>query len=77
MSCQDYVIQSRELFGGERAEIELPESKIESGSDNDVHSTSADDKWKLFYDQELADMVYETYKLDFEAFGYDSVVLSR
>ena len=59
---------------GLRASIDVPKTQIKSGSEADVHSTSADDKWELFYDQEIADMVYEAYKIDFDAFGYDRLV---
>ena len=74
MTCEDYVQQSREYVQGLRASIDVPKTQIKSGSEADVHSTSADDKWELFYDQEIADMVYEAYKIDFDAFGYDRLV---
>ena len=75
ITCQDDADQSREFIHGYRASIDVPNNDIRSGSDADVHSTSAADKWELFYDQEIADMVYEAYKIDFDAFGYDRLVM--
>jgi hypothetical protein len=43
----------------------------------DKHDTAAAEKWQQFYDQGTADLVYELYKDDFIAFGYDRLVLDQ
>ena len=75
MSCTEYKQQSRDFVQGYRASIEVPQTDIPSGSAADVHQTSANDKLALYYDQEIADMVYEAYRVDFEAFGYERLVM--
>jgi hypothetical protein len=75
MTCQQYIDQSRDFVSGYRDSIDIPQHHMHSGSAADVHSTSADDKWQLFYDQEIADMVYEAYRIDFEAFGYERLII--
>jgi hypothetical protein len=38
------------------------------------HKTGANNKIKEFYTEEIRDMVYTKYKVDFEQFGYSSVL---
>lgn len=40
----------------------------------DAHYTGSASKWKKYYTQEIGDAVYELYKTDFEAFGYQREV---
>lgn len=42
---------------------------------HDVHDTGAGDRWRAFYDQELADAVYKLYRADFEGLGYERLQL--
>lgn len=75
MSCKEYMQQSRDFVQGYRTSIEVPQSNVPSGSAADVHQTSANDKLASYYDQEIADMVYDAYRIDFEAFGYERLVM--
>lgn len=67
MSCQSYADLSRDLLEGSSSEIVVHAA---GGNEKDIHATSADSVWKQFYTQEIADLVYEMYKVDFELFGY-------
>jgi hypothetical protein len=72
VTCDEYQMKADEFVVGQRANIRA------SGTDpNDVHSTNADEQWRLFYDQRMADMVYDTYIVDFKAFGYERVVIDE
>jgi hypothetical protein len=39
------------------------------------HDTGAAGKWMNFYDQATADLVYQMYKDDFNAFGYEKLLI--
>ena len=63
----------------ENQQAVIPESwkpsTINRGGDR--HDTAAAEKWLQFYDQGTADLVYELYKDDFIAFGYNKLVLEE
>lgn len=42
---------------------------------NNPHDTRAAERWRQFYDQQTADLVYGIYKQDFDAFGYQRLIL--
>lgn len=67
MSCPVYAEMSQSLLQGSISEITVD---TVGGHEHDIHATSADAKWRDFYTQELADMVYQMYKTDFDLFGY-------
>lgn len=67
MSCQSYAELSRDLLAGSISDIAVHAA---GGNEQDIHATSADSVWKEYYNQEIADLVYEMYKVDFELFGY-------
>jgi hypothetical protein len=41
------------------------------------HETRAAEKWGQFYDQDIADVVFELYKVDFDLFGYERKVFEQ
>lgn len=67
MSCETYADMSRALVQGSISEIAVD---AVGSHIHDVHATSADSRWKEFYTQEVADLVFDMYKLDFQLFGY-------
>lgn len=73
MSCSEYAELSQKLLEGSISEIAVDNV---DAHDHDIHATSADEKWKQFYTQEVADTVYQMYKLDFDLFGYSSELSS-
>lgn len=73
MSCQDFAQASADLLQGSISQISVDDV---GGHEHDIHATSADSKWKEFYNQDIADLVYEMYKTDFELFGYSRELTS-
>lgn len=52
-----------------------PLSKFSLEGNYSPKRTSASEKVKRFYTQRMLDKVYDAYRKDFEAFGYDKVIL--
>jgi hypothetical protein len=43
----------------------------------DFHDTGAAAHWQDFYTQETADLVYQVFAADFEAFGYERFIVGE
>ena len=44
---------------------------------NERHEAAAAGKWKEYYTQEIGDLVYDMYRVDFDTFGYRHQTFSR
>lgn len=60
------------LTGDGARAVPLPESLVQGeGARPTMHDTGASSSLGEWYNQEIADLVYELYKRDFELFGYE------
>lgn len=66
----DMAVASQRIWGEVRPEM------ANHGVNKSPQATNAGDKLRQYYDRELAEMVADRYRRDFEAFGYDTALES-
>jgi hypothetical protein len=66
-TCEEYYSAAT----AEDGSVQPVREAMEKSEKHDEHDTHASDKWRTFYTQEMGDLVYEAYKPDFLAFGYE------
>lgn len=74
MTCKAYF-EAAKLANGTLVPL-TDAPALDHSVKRDNHDTGAAEKWRSFYDQEMADLVYELYQPDFERFGYPRLELA-
>jgi Sulfotransferase family len=72
VSCTEYYAQATAADGRAQPVRDV----VAAAEKHDEHDTEASEKWRAFYTQAMADEVYELFRPDFLAFGYERAVLS-
>lgn len=72
-SCKEYSARTH----GDDGNAVVPDSWTAGATTHayDAHDTNSAKQWRRYYDQQTADIVYQMYKEDFDAFGYPRLVL--
>lgn len=68
-SCGEYYAQTHDTYGDA-----LPGGdwhRVPDAGERDAHDTGAANRWQQYYTAETADLVYDLFADDFEAFGYE------
>ena len=73
MSCKDFRAATVNADGKAIPMTTAAASQAILGQDK--HNTAAADKMREFYTQQTADLVYQLYRRDFDAFGYKRMVV--
>jgi hypothetical protein len=75
MTCAEFQVAATTTNG----ELQpVSESVIEAKAmRRDGHATGAAQRWQAFYTQEVADMVFDLYQRDFQAFGYERTLFNE
>lgn len=74
MSCEEFWAAARDNGTGRLQPVAV-QGAVDGKKTLFGHQTGADGQVGHFYTQEIADIVYEMYKPDFEAFGYERLVV--
>ena len=74
-TCEDYYRKATDASG--HAQPVPDEEEQEVAERHDEHDTAASQKWKKFYTQETGDIIYQLFKPDFLAFGYERATFKQ
>lgn len=72
MTCREFYNASHNATTG----TALPVVHAYKKQAEDAHDTGADAKVRQFYTKEIADIVYDIYRVDFDLFGYERMELN-
>ena len=74
-TCEAYYEQTHDASGA--AVPGLPTDTAPGKGQRDTHDTGSASKWQRYYTQAVADQVYDFYRQDFLAFGYERYVVAN